>query len=81
VVVVGYAINNRTMEIKTAVNGVAGIPGMGEFASVAQSGGTKRGAPSEPMQYCPSCSTKLWARSCKLICPSCGYYMSCSDFY
>jgi len=31
--------------------------------------------------YCPRCATRLTARSCKLICPSCGYYMSCSDFY
>jgi hypothetical protein len=32
-------------------------------------------------QYCPGCSARLEARSCKLICPACGYYMSCSDFY
>jgi hypothetical protein len=81
VVVVGYAINNRTMDIKAAVNSMAGIPGIGGFASVAQAGSTERGGQDEPMQYCPSCSSKLWARSCKLVCPSCGYYMSCSDFY
>jgi hypothetical protein len=42
------------------------------------------GASAEPelaMSYCPRCSTRLAARSCKLICPGCGYYMSCSDFY
>jgi len=33
------------------------------------------------MNYCPRCSGRLAARSCKLICPGCGYYMSCSDFY
>jgi len=33
------------------------------------------------MNYCPRCSARLAARSCKLICPGCGYYMSCSDFY
>jgi hypothetical protein len=32
-------------------------------------------------EYCPRCSARLDARSCKLICPDCGYYMSCSDFY
>ena len=31
--------------------------------------------------FCPSCSARLAQRSCKLICPTCGYYMSCSDFY
>ena len=31
--------------------------------------------------FCPSCSARLAQRSCKLICPACGYYMSCSDFY
>ncbi len=30
--------------------------------------------------YCPRCSARLAERSCKLICPQCGYYMSCSDF-
>lgn len=45
-------------------------------------------APSEPhaprelaLSYCPRCSARLASRSCKLICPDCGYYMSCSDFY
>ena len=32
-------------------------------------------------RYCPNCSQPLQARSCKLVCPLCGYYMSCSDFY
>lgn len=32
-------------------------------------------------EYCPRCSARLAARSCKMICPGCGYYMSCSDFY
>ena len=36
---------------------------------------------SEPMLYCPICSTRLTARKCKLLCEKCGYYMSCADYY
>ena len=28
---------------------------------------------------CPNCSQELIARSCKLICPRCHYFLSCSD--
>lgn len=31
--------------------------------------------------HCPVCSQLLEPRNCKLICPVCGYYMSCSDYY
>ena len=40
-----------------------------------------RTAEENPADYCPVCSRKLEPRNCKLICPECGYYMSCSDFY
>lgn len=46
-----------------------------------QAARVSREQPELAMSYCPSCSTRLAARSCKLICPGCGYYMSCSDFY
>jgi hypothetical protein len=52
--------------------------------SPVKSSPVANGASAEPelaMNYCPRCSTRLAARSCKLICPGCGYYMSCSDFY
>ena len=32
-------------------------------------------------RYCPVCSQRLESRRCKLICPVCGYYMSCADYY
>ena len=32
-------------------------------------------------QFCPNCSVKLVDRGCKLKCPQCGYFLSCSDFY
>lgn len=53
-------------------------------AAPVNAGGAAREAGGEPelaMNYCPRCSARLAARSCKLLCPDCGYYMSCSDFY
>ena len=42
---------------------------------------TSRPSETEPMLYCPVCSRRLKENKCKLICPQCGYYMSCSDYY
>jgi len=31
--------------------------------------------------YCPNCSARLQESRCKLICRTCGYFLSCADFY
>jgi hypothetical protein len=35
----------------------------------------------QAMLFCPVCSCRLQEHRCKLTCPQCGYYMSCSDYY
>ncbi len=30
-------------------------------------------------QYCVNCGTRLDSRKCKLFCPKCGFYHSCSE--
>jgi Zn finger protein HypA/HybF involved in hydrogenase expression len=32
-------------------------------------------------QICPNCSQTLIGHHCKLVCPQCGYFLSCADFY
>ena len=30
---------------------------------------------------CPNCDARLVEHRCKLLCPRCHYYLSCSDYY
>jgi hypothetical protein len=36
--------------------------------------------PGEHWRWCPRCRHELENHKCKLRCPRCHYFMSCSDF-
>jgi len=36
--------------------------------------------PGEHWRWCPRCGHELHNEKCKLRCPRCHYFMSCSDF-
>jgi hypothetical protein len=33
-----------------------------------------------PVHFCPVCSLRLESRHCKMVCPRCGFFMSCAEF-
>ncbi|MEO6579098.1 MAG: hypothetical protein ABIO99_09415 [Candidatus Limnocylindria bacterium] len=37
--------------------------------------------PNALMRTCANCGSAMEERKCKLMCPGCGYFLSCSDYY
>jgi len=37
--------------------------------------------PVDSGTYCPTCGARMKESRCKVVCKTCGFFLSCSDFY
>lgn len=42
---------------------------------------TQPAAKPDLSSYCPNCGTQMRDSRCKMVCKTCGFFLSCSDFY
>jgi ribosomal protein S27AE len=48
--------------------------------SAAKDGGVRTSQVEQIERTCPNCGAQLDEQKCKLVCPNCFYFKSCSDF-
>jgi hypothetical protein len=41
----------------------------------------QKSRPADASSFCPNCGSKMCESRCKLLCATCGFFLSCSDFY
>jgi len=51
-----------------------------EFSDSACPAPSDKNISGEHWRFCPQCGHELINEKCKLRCPRCHYFMSCSDF-